>query len=88
MWWPYFCHVAIVEIRKEIFLLNVLNHEAPLIHYSAKYCQIHPQCAYKVIRKDKLKFICIKFLAIQQAQKISYFQCLRNMLYRRQMPTE
>jgi hypothetical protein len=73
MWWPYFCHVAIVELRNGIFLLNVLNHEASLIHYSVKHCQTHPQCAYKVIRKDKLKFVCIKFLAIQYATKISYF---------------
>jgi len=58
MWWPYFCHVAIVELRKGISLLNVLNHNAPLLHYSAKHCQNHPQSAdpYKVIRKDKLKF--------------------------------
>jgi hypothetical protein len=88
MWWPYFCRVAIVELGKGIFLANVLNHKAPLIHYAAKHCQTHPQCAHKVIRKDKLQFVCIKFLAIQYATKISYFKCLRKVLYHRQKPTE
>jgi len=75
MWWPYLCHVAIEELRKGIFLLNALNHKAPLIHHSAKHCQTHPQWAYKVIRKDKLQAVCIKFLANQYATQIWYFQC-------------
>jgi len=52
------------RIRKGVFLLNVLNHKAPSVHFSAKHYQTHPQSVYKVIRKDKLKPDCVKFLAI------------------------
>jgi hypothetical protein len=72
-WCTYLCHVAFVELRMGIFLLNVLNHKALLIHYSAKQCQTQPQFVCKVFRKGTLRFVWIKFLAMQYATKISFF---------------
>lgn len=78
MWWPSCCPVTVVEVRKGIFLLNILNYSSAKLyrtrHIVLSVCVQDDQQSYTSAR---VRQICHNSVG----QIILFFQYLRKALW-------